>query len=108
MLSSQLVQILPRIDAGIVRIVEQQPDRVVAYGFDANDADIALAGHSPLLVWSMALHLGARALHAQVLGGQCECRAIVERYMQHLPRLVEPDFRWQRHHSSSLRASSGS
>ena len=62
-----------------MHVVEDEPHRVVADRIDLQDHHFALARHRLALVWRMALHLGARALHTQIFGRQREVVAALER-----------------------------
>src|ERR1700722_17042553 len=61
LLTAELVQILPGIDPGIVQIVEQNANGVMADGLDRHDADMPTSRHCLALGRGMALNLGARA-----------------------------------------------
>src|SRR5688500_7089325 len=67
---AELAQIGPAVDAAVMAVVEHDADGVVADRLDGGDLHMAAAGHDLLLAGSVALHLGRRALDAQVLGRQ--------------------------------------
>src|SRR5919107_95862 len=67
---AELAQIGPAVDAGVMTVVEHDADGVVADRLDGGDLHMAAAGHDLLLAGAVALHLGRRALDAQVLGRQ--------------------------------------
>ena len=73
-------------------IVEDQPHGVIADRLDFQDHHIALARHGLALVGRMALHLGARAFHAQIFGRQGETVAALECDRQRLAVLGETQF----------------
>src|SRR5262245_7990 len=64
-IAAEFVKIIPAVDAGGVQVVEHETHRIVADRMDFQDRHVALAGHRLSLVRGMALHLGARADHAQ-------------------------------------------
>src|SRR5476649_289787 len=66
---AQLVQVGPAVDAGIVLVVEDDADGVVADRLDRLDLHMAPARHDLLgRRAAVALHLGGRAFDAQILG----------------------------------------
>ena len=67
---AKLAQIGPRVEAGIVAIVEHNARGVIADWLDAQDAHGLLARHGDALCRTVTLHLGAWAHHAQELGGK--------------------------------------
>src|SRR5271165_3767448 len=93
----ELAQVVPRIKPGVVAVVEHDPDRIIADRLDADEGDILLAGHDPLLARRMALNLGARALHPQSLGGQAGDPAVVEDDLQDPSLLAHGDVGRPRH-----------
>ena len=109
--SAKRVEIVPAENPGVVHVVEAEPDRVVAHRVDADDLDIALAGHGLALGRAMALDLGGRAGDAQVFGREREARAVVEGDRQRAPVLGQAQLRRpagrrfrRRHRSLVLRA----
>ena len=74
----ELAQIGPAVDAGIVPVVENDADGVVADRLDVDDVHVPAAADDLLLARPMSLHLGRRALDAQVLGRQRKGAAIGE------------------------------
>jgi hypothetical protein len=57
-----LVERLPGEDAGIVQVIEIDPDSVIADGLDAHNAHMPSACDQGFLTGTMALNLGGRAL----------------------------------------------
>src|SRR5579864_901052 len=76
---AELAQIRPAVDAGVVLVVEDDADGVVADRLDRHDLHVAparddLLGRRP----AMAHHLGRRALDAQIFGRQRAMLAVRE------------------------------
>src|SRR4051812_27730494 len=70
--AAELEQVVPAKDAGRMQVVEHQPHGVIADRDDFQNRDIALAADGLALLRRMALHLGARAAHAQIFRGKLE------------------------------------
>src|SRR4051812_28479664 len=67
----ELAQVGPAVDAGVVLVVEDDADGVVADRLDAWDLHVPPARHDLLGCRpAMALHLGRWAFDPQILGGQ--------------------------------------
>src|SRR5579875_3253316 len=81
---AELIEIAPRIDAGVVPVVESDAHGVIADRFDRDNADVGAAGNDGFLAGAMPLHLGRRALDAQILGRQAEMAAVLEADLEHL------------------------
>ena len=60
-----------------MHIVEDDAHRVIANRMQFQDRHVALAANGPALGRRMALHLGARAAHAQIFRRQFEALAVV-------------------------------
>ena len=73
-----------------MQVVEHEPHRVIADRMHFEERNALLAGNGLALVWRMALHLGARTLHAQVFGAEVERFAALEDDCQCLAILVQP------------------
>src|SRR5262245_24184080 len=58
LLGAQLVEVGPRVDAGVVPVGEHRLDAVVPHRLDGDDGHLALAGLQHFLAGTMALHLG--------------------------------------------------
>ena len=58
----------PRVEAGVVAVVERDLHRIVADGHEVTDLHVALLADRDALLRRMALHLGGRAHDAQHLG----------------------------------------
>ena len=78
MLDAELIEISPRVDPGVVQIVEGDAHRVIADRLQSDDSDMCTAGDQGLLPGSVPLHLGRRALDPQILGRQAEPAESVE------------------------------
>src|SRR5580704_18618166 len=65
LLAAEFVEIGPAENAGIVQIVEDDPNRVMADRLQAHDADRRTARDERLLARPMPLHLGGRAFYPQ-------------------------------------------
>ena len=76
-----------------MHVVEHEPHRVIADRIHLENGDVLLARDGLALVGGMALHLGARALDAQIFGAQVESLAVVEGDGQRLAVLVQPQLR---------------
>src|SRR5689334_21080936 len=88
---AEAVEIAPGVDAGVVHVVELDPDRVIADRLDRHDADMAAAGDQLLLARPVALHFSRRTLDPQQLGRKAELGAVVEIDLQRLLGLLQPD-----------------
>src|SRR5215469_11226510 len=78
MFYAELVEVIPRIDPGIMKIVEGDTDSVIADRFNTDDADMGPTVHERLLSRTMALHFGGWALDTQIIRGQGKMAAVVE------------------------------
>jgi hypothetical protein len=85
-LDTELVEVIPRIDPGVVQIVEFNPDGVIADRFQLHDPDMGAAVDQSLLPRTVPLHLRGWALDAQILGGKAKVAAVVERDLEQLFR----------------------
>ena len=71
---AEVVEVVPRIDAGVVAVGERRTDRVVADGFDLRDRDVALADLQHLLARAVAAHFRRRRIAragTRRAGGTC-------------------------------------
>src|SRR5579872_3926989 len=66
-LAAELAQVVPRIDACVVPVIENQAHRVVAHRLYRGDRDVALSGYDLFLIGAVALDLGAGAFDPQIL-----------------------------------------
>src|SRR6266851_863378 len=75
---AELAQIGPAEDPGIVLVVEQDTNGVVADRLDRGDFHVTAAGDDLLLAGPVALHFGRGAFDAQIFGRQGVGAAIGE------------------------------
>src|SRR5260370_30613335 len=61
LLDAELVEIVPGKDAGVVQIVEFDPDRVIADRLQFEDADMGALADDPLLPGAVPLQFGRPA-----------------------------------------------
>src|SRR5262249_48921037 len=81
LLHAELVEIAPGINPGIVEIVEDDANGVIADRFEADDPDMSAAVDQCLLPSTVPLHLGRRTLDSQILGRKLKPAAVVERHL---------------------------
>jgi hypothetical protein len=74
--AAQLVQVAPRVQAGVVPVIEYEPHGIVADRFDFRDLDIVFANLQRLLPGPMTANLGRRRVDAQVFKRQLERRTV--------------------------------
>jgi hypothetical protein len=89
---SQLMQIAPGEQTGIMTVVEDDLDGVLAYGLHGSDADILFAEHQYFLSRTMSLHLRGGRMHAQVLERQLKPAAVVKTHFQQPRFAADLDF----------------
>src|SRR2546428_719333 len=65
-LDTELVEVVPGENPGVVQIVELDPHRVIADRFEVEDADMGAFGDDYLGARRMPLHLGRRAFDPQI------------------------------------------
>src|SRR5260370_1411222 len=78
LLDAELVEIVPGKDAGVVQIVELDPDGVVADRLQFEDADMGALADDRLLPGAVPLQFGRRAFDPQIFGRQAETLAVIE------------------------------
>src|SRR4051812_30757345 len=91
-LDAEPVQVLPGKNPGIVQIVKFDAHRVIADRLQVENADMGALGDDALLAGAVPLHLGRRALDAQILGRQAELLAVVEFDLEPLCGAFQPQF----------------
>src|ERR1700731_2122590 len=92
MLGTELVEVIPRKNAGVAQIVEFNPDGVIADRFQFHDPDMGTAVDQCLLSRTVPLHLRGWALDAQVLGGKAKVAAVLEGDLEQLFRPLQAEF----------------
>src|SRR5688572_11726820 len=65
-LCAELAQIAPRIQPGVMTVVEHELDRVLPDGLDRADADVVFAELQGFLTRAVATNFGRRRVHAQI------------------------------------------
>src|SRR6185312_8805380 len=82
-LRAELVQVFPRVDAGVVPVAEDELQRIDPDRLDRLDAHLLLAGLQHLLARPVSAHLRRGRVDAQVFARQLEAAAVVEGDVQH-------------------------
>jgi hypothetical protein len=80
--SSELVQIPPGEQAGVVSVVEDEFDGILSDRLDSADPDVFLSEHQHFLTRAMPFDFGGGRMHPQVLEGQLEPAAVRKSYFQ--------------------------
>jgi hypothetical protein len=83
LISSELVQISPGEQSGVMTVIEHNFDGVLPDGLHGADTDIFLTQHQHLLPRSMSFDFRRRRVHAQVLEGQLEPATVRKTHFQH-------------------------
>src|SRR5262249_45260046 len=89
---AQLVEIGPGVDAGVVPVIEEDADRVVAHRLDGVDGNMAFAGDRDPGIAAMALDLGGGAFDPEEFRREAEPRPVLERHLQDFLGPDETDF----------------
>src|SRR3981081_2177811 len=92
MLYTELVEITPGVDPGVVEIVECNPDGIIADGFKADDPDMSAAVHQRLLPRTVPLHFGGWAFDPQIFRRKAKAVTVVERDFQYLFSPLQAEF----------------
>src|SRR5947207_11329417 len=92
----QVVEVIPRINTRRVAVGKSGAKRVVAYGLDVGDRDVALAGLQGFLAGSMPPHFGGRRIHAQKFIRKTKASAVGEGQLEDARCLMQLDLRRQR------------
>src|SRR5436190_9235312 len=79
---AEIVEVIPRVNAGLVAVGECWTKRVVAYGLDVCNRDIALAGLQCLLSGPVAAHFGGRRIDTKEFIRKAEASTIGERELE--------------------------
>src|SRR5690606_13656498 len=91
-LVTELAQIAPGEDAGVMAVVEGEAHGVVADRIDSGDRYVALAADGLALLGTVPLNLGRGAEDAQQLGRDIVGDAVVEDDAQRAPIAPQADF----------------
>ena len=86
-----IVKGIPRIDTGVVQVIEVDADGVIADRLDTHDADMASPGDDGLLARPVALDLRRRAFDPQKLGPEREGLAVLKVDFEDFPLALEAD-----------------
>jgi hypothetical protein len=92
---AELAQVLPRVEPGVVAVVEHEAHRVLADGLDPHHRDVLLGDLQHVLAGAVALHLGGRGVGPQVLEAEGVAGAVGERHLDDAGPAPQPDLgRW--------------
>src|SRR5436309_3404564 len=89
-IAAEFVEIVPAVEAGVVTVIEENSDGVVANRLQTGNLHVALPADDLLLRGPVSLHLGAWRFDTQIFGGQGKGLTGIERDGQRGFRLVEP------------------
>ena len=82
LISSELVQIPPGEQAGVMPVIEHNFDGVLSDGLHGPDADILLPQHQHLLAGAVSFDFSRGRVHAQVLERQLEAATVRKTHFQ--------------------------
>jgi hypothetical protein len=82
LISSELVQIPPGEQAGVMAVVEHNFDGILSDGLHRTDTDSLLSQHQHFLTRAMSFDFSRGGVHAQVLEGQLEPAAVHKTHFQ--------------------------
>jgi hypothetical protein len=91
-ISSQLMQIPPREQTGVVTVIEDDLDGVLPDGLHGSDADILFIEHQHFLSRTMPFYFRGGRMHPQVLKGQLKAAAVDKRHFQQPGFAADLDF----------------
>src|SRR5690606_31246834 len=86
---AELAQVFPGVDAGVVAIVEEQLDAVMADGFELGQFDEALTHLQHFLARAVTTHFGRRRMDTQKLGRQRETLAVLVIEFEHVAAFAQ-------------------
>src|SRR5690606_7451803 len=89
LVSSQVIEDFPGIDAGVVSVGKAGPHGIVPDGFQRFDIDLALAGLQNLLADAVPAHFGRWAVDAEQFEGQAKLLSRAEGDFEHARALVQ-------------------
>ena len=96
MVDADVVEVIPRVNAGGVTVGERGLQRVIADRLDGAQIHIALAHLQGFLPRPMAAHFGRRAHHAQKFERIVEARTIRKRHLEAAAHLMHLDIGGER------------
>jgi len=108
LIASELVEIPPGEQSGVMSVIEHNFDGIVSNRFDRSDTDIFLSHHQCFLSGTMSFDLGGGRMDPQVLERQLEAGAVCELHRQETGLAAYADFGCQRiaHRPASIGPSS--
>src|SRR5262249_30479639 len=88
---TEIVEVVPRVDASVVAVGDRRTDCVAAHGLDFLDRDVPLADLQHFLPRPMAADLGRRRIDAQEFVRQSERPLVAVRDLEDARGLVQLD-----------------
>jgi hypothetical protein len=82
LVSSELVQIPPGEQTGVMSVVEDEFNGILSDRLDSADPDVFLPEHQHFLARAMPFDFGGGRMHPQVLEGQLEPATVGKTYFQ--------------------------
>jgi hypothetical protein len=82
LISSELMQIPPGEQAGVMPVIEHNFDGILSDGLHRTDTDILLSQHQHFLAGAMSFDFSRGRVHAQVLERQLEPAAVRKTHFQ--------------------------
>src|SRR5882762_3883984 len=79
-MAAEFQKIGPREEPGIVQIIEDDTNSIMADGLQTHDLHVALARHELTLQRTVALNFGAGRFYPQIFGPELILLAIVKRH----------------------------
>jgi multisubunit Na+/H+ antiporter MnhE subunit len=76
-MGTQIIQVAPDVDPGIVAVVEHELDPIVSHGLDRGYTDIFLAELQNLLPGTVTLNLSGGRIDSQILTRQLEVSPVI-------------------------------
>lgn len=92
LIPSKLLQVPPREEAGVMPVIEDDFDGVLAHRLDCADANVFLAQHQHLLSGTVSFDFGGRGMHTEVLEWQLEAATIGEMHLEQSGSAADFDF----------------
>lgn len=105
LIPSELVQVPPGEQTGVVSVIEHDFDGILSDGLDGTDTDIFLAEHQDLLSRAMSFDFRGGRVHTQVLERQLKPAAVRKTHLEQAG--FAADFDFSRHGVSHISASIG-